>query len=177
MEEYYFLFKDMEKFNGEFDYSVEIVDALLDNRIDTSKEFKLFGYCKAIRNSRQQAEYKKAEKEKSLDDEDSKWEEAASLYNHVDVYGQCDENDELASTICAVREYRMEIMAETGLDLVWCLRQAVRGIPAAAKELAKFCGEYKKYAEYVKTILGCGIPFEELFPDAMETPGSDRKSG
>lgn len=170
MEEYYYLFKDYDKFNGEFDYSVELIDAMLESRIDKTKDFSLFGYCKLIRDGRFQNDLKRLKKEQYLiedDDDESTGVKASSLIDERDDFEVFEDTEEAMYTVKKIQALNYEMMEVLGIDIIHCMRQAVKGIPEAISTLTEFCNEYTKYAEYIQIILGCGIPFEELFPEEV----------
>ena len=49
------------------------------------------------------------------------------------------------------------------VDIVLTIKQALRGLSDSISVLQKVCDEYAIVAEQVKTILGSGLEFEELF--------------
>lgn len=170
MDDFEYLFRDFKKYNGEFDYSIELIDAMMDSRIDKTKEFSLFGYCKCIRDGKFQNDLKRLKKEQYIiedDDDESSGIKASSLVEERDDYEVFEDTEEAMYTVKKIRALNLEFISELGIDLIHCLRQAVKGIPDAIETLTEFCNEYSKYSEYVQIILGCGIPFEELFPEEV----------
>lgn len=170
MNDFEYLFRDFEKYNGEFDYSIELIDAMMDSRISKKDEFNLFGYCKCIRDGKFQNDLKRLKKEQYLiedDDDESTGVKASTLIEERDDYEVFEDTEEAMYTVKKIQALNFEFISELGIDLVHCLRQAVKGIPDAIETLTEFCNEYHKYAEYVQIILSCGIPFEELFPEEV----------
>ena len=168
MDDFEYLFRDYKKYNGEFDYSIELIDAMMDSRIDKTKEFSLFGYCKGIRKGKFQNDLKRLKKEQFLiedDDDESSGIKASVLVEERDDYEIFEDTEEAMYTAKKIRTLNLEFMSELGIDLIHCLRQAVKGIPDAIETLTEFCNEYHKYSEYVQIVLGCGISIDELFPE------------
>ena len=162
------LFKDLPNYHGEFDYSIELIEAALEGRIDIEKPFNLFGWCKTVRDGNFQTELKRLKKQEYLiedDDEDKTGVKASSLVEEHDDYEVFIDNEELLYTVKKIRALNNEIIVAMGIDLIFCMRQAVRGIPQAIMELSNICKEYTWIAEYVQIILSSGISFEELFPE------------
>ena len=162
------LFKDLEKYHGEFDYSIELIEAALDGRIDISKPFNLFGWCKTVREGNFQTELKRLKKQEYLiedDEEDKTGVKASALVSERDDYEIFEDNEELFYTVKKVTALNNEIMSVIGIDFIFCMRKAVQGIPKAVEELTNICKEYEWLAEFVQIILSSGVPFEDLFPE------------
>ena len=165
------LFKDLKDYKGEFDYSLEIIDAALDGRIDISKKFSLFGYCKTVREGNFQTELKRLKKQQYIIDDDNDDETGVKVSSLVDTrsdYEIIDDKEELSYTVNKIRSMNNEIIEDIGVDLIFCMHQALKGVPQAVQELANICEEYDFIAEYIQIILSSGISFEELFPDEEE---------
>ena len=165
------LFKDLKDYKGEFDYSLEIIDAALDGRIDISKKFSLFGYCKTVREGNFQTELKRLKKQQYIIDDDNDDETGVKVSSLVDTrsdYEIIDDKEELSYTVNKIRSMNNEIIEDIGVDLIFCMHQALKGTPQAVQELASICEEYDFIAEYIQIILSSGVSFEELFPDEEE---------
>lgn len=165
------LFKDLPNYHGEFDYSLEIIEAALEGRIDIRKDFNLFGYCKVIRDGKSNNEMKKFKKNVCLIEQSDEYAESGvtleSLVDERDDYEIINDNEETMYIVKKVQALNFEMMRDLGIDLIWCIKQAVKGVPQAVEELTNFCTEYSWYSEYVEIILGSGIPIDELFPDEV----------
>lgn len=164
------LFKDLPNYYGEFDYSIELIEAALEGRIDIEKPFNLFGWCKTVKDGNFQTELKRLKKQEYLiedDDEDSTGVKASSLVEERDDYEVFIDNEEVLYTVKKIRALNNEIISDMGIDLIFCMRQAVKGVPQAVEELSNICKEYDWIAEYVQIILSSGISFEDLFPNEV----------
>lgn len=162
------LFKDVKNYSGEFDYSIELIDAALDGRINMEKEFNLFGYCKTIREGNFQTSLKYLKKHQYLieeDDEDSTGVKTSSLVDIHNDYEVFEDNEELSYTINKIRTLNNQFIADAGIDLIFCIRQAVKGVPQAVDELVTICRDYSWVGEYIQIILSSGVSFESLFPE------------
>lgn len=162
------LFENYKNFVGEFDYGVEIIEAALDNRIDLTKPFNLFGYCKVIRENRKQEGIRSLKHNQYIVDDDEEDKTGVSISSIVDPrddYEISDDNNELAEVVEKLKKANAEIIVVFGLDLLFCIKQAIKGTPQAVEELSKICKELDWVGEYVKIILSSGIPFSKLFPN------------
>lgn len=54
-------------------------------------------------------------------------------------------------------------MIEYRLDIIVCMKQAVRGIPQSIASLKNLVAEVPQIGEFVKIILSSGKPLNELF--------------
>lgn len=165
------LFKDFKDYRGEFDYSIELIDAAIEGRIDITKQFSLFGYCKTVREGNFQTELKRLKKQQYIIDDDNDDETGVKVSSLVDTrsdYEIIDDKEELSYTVNKIRALNDELISTIGIDLVYCMRQALKGTPQAVQELTNICEEYDFIAEYIQIILSSGVSFEELFPDEEE---------
>lgn len=165
------LFKDLKDYRGEFDYSLELIEAALDGRIDVNKKFNLFGYCKTVREGNFQTELKRLKKQQYIIDDDNDDETGVKVSTLVDTrsdYEIIEDNEELEYSVKKIRALNDEIIESIGIDLIFCMRQALKGVPQAIQELADICKEYDFIAEYIQIILSSGVSFSELFPDEEE---------
>ena len=164
------LFKDFKKYRGEFDYSIELIDAALEGRVDIHKHFNLFGWCKTVKEGNFQTELRRLKNQKYLiddDEEDKTGTKTSALIDTRSDYEIIEDYEELEYTIKKIRALNSEMISNIGIDLIFCMRQAIKGIPTAAQELSNVCEEYDWIAEYVQIILSSGISFEELFPSEV----------
>ena len=164
------VFEDYDKYVGEFDYSVELLNAVMDGRISVDKNFNLFGWCKCVREGKFQMELRRLKKEDYLiddDDDENSGVRASSLVDDKDDYTKLDDKSELDYTVNKIRELQLEIEKDLGLDIIFCMRKAVQGIPAAIEELGKVCKDLPWIGEYVQVILSSGVSFNELFPEEV----------
>lgn len=162
------LFEDYKDFRGEFDYSVELIEAALSGRINFNKPFNLFGYCKVIRDGKYQNNLKRLKRQEYIiddDDDEKTGVKISSLVEERDDYDILIDTEELMFTVKKIIALNDEIIVNTGVDLIFCMRKAVSGYPEAVSELTDLCKEYSWIAEYVQIILSSGISFEDLFPE------------
>lgn len=160
------VFEDYKDYHGEFDYSVELVDAVLDGRIRVDKPFNLFGWCKTVKEGKYQMDLRRLKKEEYLidDDDEQTGVKASSLVDTRDDYEKIDDSSELEDVVERIKGLQYEIAVDIGVDIIFCMRRAVQGITAAVEELGRVCREYEWIGEYIQVILSSGVSFNELFP-------------
>ena len=109
------------------------------------------------------------------DDDENSGVRASSLVDDKDDYTKLDDKSELDYTVNKIRELQLEIAKDLGLDIIFCMRKAVQGIPAAIEELGKVCKDLPWIGEYVQVILSSGVSFNELFPEEVTNFYEPRK--
>lgn len=164
------LFKDLVDYRGEFDYSLELIEAALDGRVDTTKPFNLFGWSKSVRDGSFQVELRRLKKEMYIvddDDDERTGVKASSIVDVRDDYEILEDKEEVQYTVNKILALNNEVMCVLGIDLIFCMQKAIEGVPQAIEELSNICKENEWIGEYVQIILASGIPFEELFPEQV----------
>lgn len=157
-------------------YASEIISAGLQGNIDFGREFNIDAYEAAITRNQQFNTSRKRKKETFLDfgsgdDGDDVQHggvrvDIASLSNALqmeDAYEQLMSEDELRYAISAIKSLQPVLMVEARMDILYTMKQALRGIPDSVKMLKKLCEEYEILGEQIKVVLGSGYSFEEMF--------------
>lgn len=156
-------------------YASEIISAGLQGNIDFSRNFNIDAYEAAITRNQQFSTSKKRKKETFLDfgsgDDDEAQHggvrvDVASLHNVAqmeDAYEQLMSEDELRYAISAIKSIQPMLLVEARMDVLYTMKQALRGIPDSVKMLKKLCEEYEILGEQIKIVLSSGYSFEEMF--------------
>lgn len=159
------------------EYASEIISAGLQGRI-RFQNFNLDAYEATIRKNERLGKESKRKKEIFLDTSDSSedWDEVTAkggikpdtatvraVNKMEDVYEKLLDDDELRFAVDTIKSLQQSIMVEAHVDIVLTIKQALRGLSDSISVLQKVCDEYAIVAEQVKTILGSGLEFEELF--------------
>ena len=167
LEQYYYLFKDLEKQTEGLEYSLEIIDAALDDRINYEKEeFNLMGYCHAIKKNSMLK--KSSERSRVIPfTEPSDGENGItieSIASKNNDYEEFLDKEDVRYTTIKIKALADELLTYEGIDIVFTIRRALRGIPQAIDSLKEICTDYPNISEYLQILLTSGVSFEELFP-------------
>ena len=168
------LFADPVRQGKSLNYASEIVFSGIRGRIDLNREFNIEAYEKAIEKNGQLSAYNKKKKESYLDfgssdDYDSVTQsggvqaERLNLEVVQDAFEELLDNDELACAVSNIRRLNDEFITVEETDIIEAIRLALKGIPQAIKELKRICEFYPQISENIKTILSCGLSFDEVF--------------
>lgn len=156
-------------------YASEIISAGLQGNIDFSREFNIDAYEATITRNQRLGVSKRSKKVSFLDmASDSSDEPAAggvrvdiaSLQNvsqMEDAYEQLMDEDELKYAISAIKSIQPVLVVEARMDLLYTMRQALKGIPDSVKMLRQVCEDYEVLGEHIKVVLGSGYSFDEMF--------------
>lgn len=79
-----------------------------------------------------------------------------------DAYKELLDEDELDSTIQALKKMEQELLIYENVSIFDMLISAKRGIKASVMTLKNLCEKYESLAEYVKIVLSSGTDLEEL---------------
>lgn len=162
--------------NGEsLQYASEIVFSGIKGRINLDGEFNIHAYERAITKNGILSDYSRSKKETFLDcgtsndDYDSVTQaggvQADRLNLEVvqDAFEELLDDDELACAVSNIRRLNPEFITVEETDIIEALRLALKGIPQAIKELKRICEFYPQMSEDIKTVLSCGLSFDEVF--------------
>ena len=160
------------------EFASEIISAGLQGRIDFSTEFNLDAYEATIRKN--QHLLKESEKKKksyidfsgSSDDFDdvaskggikAEFESLDTIEEMKDAFEEVLLNEELDYAVSTIKSLNDDFIADYGTDLIFALKNAVRGIPQAVEEIKKICTDFSVVSELIETILTSKCEVEALF--------------
>lgn len=164
----------VEEPGKKIEFASEIISAGLQGKIDFNREFNIDAYEAAIRKNQYLSKSNKSKRESFLDfGGDSEEDEhggirvdiasAQNVQQMEDAYEQLMDEDELKYAISTIKSLQPVLMVEARMDLLYTMRQALRGIPDSVKMLKDLCSEYEILGEQIKVVLGSGQSFEEMF--------------
>lgn len=178
-EEILRLFTDLVEIpEKQIEFASEIISAAMQGNIDLEHEFNIDAYESAIRKNIRLGKEAKRKKEVFLDYTDSSdsWEETAqaggikadvatlqAVNKMEDAYEQIMLEDELQYAVETIKSLQPMLLIEARIDFLHTMKQALKGIPESVKILQSVCNEYEVLAEQVRTVLGSGYTFEEIF--------------
>ena len=158
----------------EVKYASEIIFAGMQGRIDTSREFNLQAYERAIDTNNHLSSGKKKKREvyidyTSGDDVSDTYrnggipEDMLHLDDVIDAFEEVCDSDELKYAVERIKGLNDELVSVEGVNIIESCRLALMGLPRALAEVKHICEFYPQIGEYIKTILSCGKSFEEVF--------------
>lgn len=166
------LFKNVSKLPAGMDYHVlEIIRAAQTGDINAKryaeegKDFDIVSYIKKIEKNQRKECYRRKKRERVLLD-DADWEEegvVAPPVFFIDPYESVDNADELEKAVSWIHDNAMWILIECKIDIIHCMRQALKGIPESIQALKMMSEEYEVVGEKIFIVLSSGYSFEELF--------------
>lgn len=166
-----------ERPDKKIEFASEIVLSGLQGRIDLNSEFNIDAYEAAIRKNIRLGVESERKKKVYLDFSDGDdWDEViasggmksdvASIHTVEqvqDAYEQLLLDEELEYAISTIKELQPILLVEEGIDFIYAMKQALKGIPDAIEAIKNICNEYEVVAEQVHSILSSGYTFEEIF--------------
>lgn len=154
----------------DFDSSIEVIDAAMAGRINSDKDFNLAGYDTGVKNNTYMNESKKAGEEVYLDAEEDTYADAVLFEQSakIDPYEAIFNENEVQSSVTKLLSMRTEFLVDEGVDFIFAIRQALKGIPQAVECLRSLCENYSRIRDHIQIILASGIPFEDLFPEDID---------
>ena len=81
-----------------------------------------------------------------------------------DAFEEVLMNEELEYAVSTIKSLNDSFIADYGTDLIFTLKNAVRGIPQAVTEIKNICTEFSVVSELIETILTSKREVEVLFP-------------
>ena len=162
----------------QIEFASEIVSAGLQGRIDFSKDFNLDAYEATIRKN--QHLLKESERKKktyidfsgSGDDFDevassggikADFESFNSVEEMTDAFEEVLLNEELEYAVSTIKSLNNDFIADYGTDLIFALKNAVRGVPQAVEEIKNICKDFVVVSELIETVLKSNKSVELLF--------------
>lgn len=169
----------VEEPNKKIEFASEIISAGLQGRIDFSRGFNLDAYEATIRKN--QHLLKESERKKksyidfsgASDDFDEvaskggikvEFESLETIEEMKDAFEEVLMNEELEYAVSTIKSLNDSFIADYGTDLIFTLKNAVRGIPQAVTEIKNICTEFSVVSELIETILTSKREVEVLFP-------------
>lgn len=166
------LFKKANELGTQLDYTLEIIDAAMDGKVNFEKEFNLKAYINAINHSRQLENYRRAKKVKRInvnwgepyDDENSVSEEIISGYvEQTDEYEKLVDDDEVLFAVSEINRMSADILIQNHLEIHTCITQALKGMPESIKLIQDLVADNPYAGELLQIILASGYSYEDLF--------------
>lgn len=159
------LFKSLVDENGKkISYASEIVFAALEGNIKLDDSFNIDAYISTIRKNERLCNSKKSMYESSYtinsdcDDSDLLDLGYCSLHNtdnisDSDDYIKFEDNEFLQYSVSKLKEINKDFISDYGLDLVFCIKRALGGIPSALDILKDVCNNFDNIRDMIYAIL------------------------
>ena len=164
--------------NKKLEFTSEIVFNGLQGRIDLRREFNIDAYETSIRKNQVLGKEGKKKKELYIDMSGSSddWDEVTcsggikldQVNDRVvdkiqDAYEQLLLDDELQYAVDTIKALNDDLMLEESIDLIYALKQSVKGIPEAIKSVKEVCENNGLVSELVMTVLNSGYEVSQIF--------------
>lgn len=161
------LFEKANELGTKLDYTLEIIEAAMQGRIDFEKDFKLKEYVASIDRARRLEGLREAKRAVHVtdvsDDEDSSG--VPYPVDDRDDYEELENKFELQQAVDRFNEMQNYFLVNAKCDSKLAVRQALRGIPESIELVKNLCDEYPIAADLLKIILGSGYSYEQIFPE------------
>ena len=151
----------------------KVVDAVINNDKDALKRvFNIEAYVNSIKKNQRLVNNTAARKKLHICEvDDDGTVEAYGVTESVisnyaeqkDEYEEFIDNEETLYAVEQLYSMRSELMIEHRLDIIVCMKQAVRGIPQSIACLKKLVTEVPQIGELIRIVLSSGKPVSELF--------------
>ncbi len=162
------------------EYMGDILDALIEGRIDLFKPFNIKAYVNTLKDNQKKAKAKRNKKVRYIFD-DADYSESVSLPRGyipmcelpaTERAGETVELDiEIQEAVDEIRECNLTVAAYTGVDMIRAMIAATRftgrTLGGAQSALRKVVTKYPKIGESIQTILSSGYQVDELFPEEV----------
>lgn len=158
------------------EYAYEIIVGGLRGKINFSSGFNLEGYEMAVKKNYAMALENTKKKNTFIVMEDDGYEDfirnggttldlasVRMVRKMEDEYEKLLDNEELEHAVETIKALNEEYIKSEGIDLIVCIKSALKGIPDAVNTVKQLCLDNSLVAEYIKVILECKTPVEELF--------------
>ena len=86
----------------------------------------------------------------------------------VNIFDTNRESDEVRWAVNQINTRAREWMITYKLDVPFCIRQTLRGMPESRDLLKKIIADNEVAAECIHAVLASGIEFNKLFPEKGE---------
>lgn len=161
------LFEKANELGTKLDYTLEIIEAAMQGRIDFEKDFKLKEYVASIDRTKRLEGLREAKRAVHVtdvsDDEDSSG--VPYPVDDRDDYEELENKFELQQAVDRFNEMQNYFLVNAKCDSKLAVRQALRGIPESIELVKNLCDEYPIAADLLKIILGSGYSYEQIFPE------------
>ena len=153
----------------------------MEGGINLNRSFNLRGYDITVDQNTEMAKQKEKTKMVFLFDDSNDFEsnvedERAGGLSYNDLYSKMKsvseiedafekviDEEEVRFAIEQITLLRDDILAEEQVDVIDCIRQALKQVPSAVKRLKELCNDYELFGEMVEIVLGSGKMFNECF--------------
>ena len=164
--------------NKKLEFTSEIVFNGLQGRIDLSREFNIDAYETTIRKNQVLGNEGKKKKELYIDMSGGSddWDEVTCsggikldqvndrvVDKILDAFEQLLLDDELQYAVDTIKALNDDLMLEESIDLIYALKQSVKGIPEAIKSVKEVCENNGLVSELVMTVLNSGYEVSQIF--------------
>lgn len=159
------LFKSLVDENGKkISYASEIVFAALAGKIKLDDSFNIDAYISTIRKNERLCTDKKRMYEFSYtlnsdcDDDELLDLGYCSLHNtdtisDSDDYTKFEDNEFLQYSVSRLKEINKDFISDYGIDLIFCIKRALGGIPSALAILKDICNNFDNIRDMIYAIL------------------------
>ncbi len=171
------VFKNCEQIQGDF-YTLEVLRGVQEGKIsaDENTKFNLQAYVNRVEKNKFMEKCREGKKKVSIvDDTDDPFELegltediVSGFVEEVDFVEDMAESDEVRWAVNQINTRAREWMITYKLDVPFCIRQALRGMPESRDLLKKIIADNEVAAECIHAVLASGIEFNKLFPEKGE---------
>lgn len=159
------LFKSLVDENGKkISYASEIVFAALAGNIKLDDSFNIDAYISTIRKNERLCTDKKRMYESSytlnsdFDDDELLDLGYCSLHNtdtisDSDDYTKFEDNEFLQYSVSMLKEINKDFISDYGIDLIFCIKRALGGIPSALAILKDICNNFDNIKDMIYALL------------------------
>ena len=161
------LFKKADELGTKLDYTLEIIEAAMQGRIDLEGEFKLKEYVASIDRSRRLEGLREKKKAVHVTDISDDEEDSGVAYpvDSRNDFEEFENNYEFCNAVDTFNSMQHYFMINAKCDAKLAVHQALKGVPDAVELVKNLCDEYPIAAELLEVILGSGYSYEDIFPD------------
>lgn len=162
------LFEKANELGTKLDYTLEIIEAAMQGRIDFEKDFKLKEYVASIDRTRRLEGLREAKKAVHLTDVSDDEDDISGVPYPVDDkddYEELENKFELLQAVNQFNELQYYFMVNAKCDSKLAVNQALKGIPESIELVKNLCNDYPIAADLLKIILGSGYSYDQIFPE------------
>ena len=163
------------------EFASEIIQAALQGKIKLDGSFNIDAYEAAIKKNNFLVKDGERKKKLHLDDGSFDDDFTETMYNGCvkteylsydymsctdemkDAFEELLNGEELDYAVSAIKSLNDKVMIEYGVDLIYAVRQAIRGFPQAIGVVKNLCLECKYISDLVEIVLSSDKEFNVLF--------------
>ena len=158
------LFKSLVDEDGKkISYASEIIFAALAGNIKLDDSFNIDAYISTIRKNERLCTDKKSMYESSYalssnSDDELLDLDYCSMHNtsnidDSDEYTKFEDKEFFQYSVSKLKELNKDFISDYGIDLIFCIKRAVRGIPSALDALKDVCNNFDNVKDMVYALL------------------------